>query len=119
MRINGSTSALEIARRLYRVMHGGDYPREAVKTVPAYEKLIHGELDLIFVPYASADVLSLAQERGVELEFQKVALEAPVFITPYENTAENITEEQARSIYTDYGIKSWTELGGPDLMPSN
>lgn len=123
-RINGSTSTLEIVQRLYGTMHDGDYnwydyPAEPVKTVPAYEKLIDGELDLIFVPDASADILRLAKEKGVELEFKKVALEALVFITPYENTAENITEEQIRSIYLNYGIKSWAELNGPnrELVP--
>lgn len=123
-RINGSTSTLQISQQLYWEMHEGDhnwfdYPMEPVKTVPAYEMLINGELDLIFVPDASTDVLNLAKEKGVELEFHQVAQEALVFITPTENTAKNITEEQARSIYIDYGIKSWTELGGPgrELVP--
>ena len=42
-----------------------------------------------------------------------------MFITPAENPTENITGDQVREIYTQYGIKNWKELGGPDkeLVP--
>lgn len=70
-------------------------------------------------PSPSQEVLDLAQAAGVELETHKIALEALVFITPAENTTENITGDQVREIYTQYGIKNWKELGGPDkeLVP--
>ena len=95
------------------------FPQKASKTVPSYALLIGGEVDLIFVPYASEEVLQSAAEAGVELEFHKVAAEALVFITPKENTAQNITREQIRSIELDYDITNWSELGGPDreLVP--
>ena len=54
-----------------------------------------------------------AKKAGVELEFHKFAAEALVFITSADNPTENITYEQVRSIYLDYGIKNWGELGGP------
>ena len=37
---------------------------------------IAGEVDLIFVPYASEDIRKAADDAGVELVFQKVAAEA-------------------------------------------
>lgn len=125
-RIDGSTSTLGIVEGLWialvekdRTYYEAFYPREASKTVPSYHLLIDGEVDLIFVPYASEDVLQAAADAGVELEFYKVAAEALVFITPKENTAQNITREQVRSIYLDCGITNWEELDGPDreLVP--
>lgn len=121
-RIDGSTSTLKIVQALYRefIGDGGpDFPESASKTVPSYRKLIDGEVDMIFVPYASEDVLNEAKSKNVELEFYPVAAEALIFITPVDNTAENITKEQVRSIYLDYSIKNWKEIGGPDkkLIP--
>ncbi|NLZ92711.1 MAG: phosphate ABC transporter permease [Firmicutes bacterium] len=125
-KIDGSTSTLGIVQAVYRAMYSENaeayskhYPTAASKTVPSYKLLINGDVDLILVPYASADVLELASASAVELEFHRVAAEALIFITPAENTAENITREQVRSIYLDYGITNWSELGGPDreLVP--
>ena len=87
--------------------------------MPSYRALIAGDLDLIIVPYASADVLAEAETAGVELEFTKIAADALVFITPKDNTAQNITYDQVREIYLHNGISNWTALGGPDrqLVP--
>lgn len=122
-RVDGSTSTLQLVQSAYETMHqsweGSLYPETASRTVPSYEKLIAGDVDLILVPYASAAVLDEAEQAGVELEFHKVALEALVFITRSDNPAENITMEQAVSIYRDYAIRNWKDLGGPDkeLVP--
>lgn len=122
-RIDGSTSTLSIVQGIWFQMTAEDtelpFPETASKTVPSYKKLINGEVDIIFVPYASADVLAQAEEAGVTLNFHKIAAEALVFITPKENSASNITREQVRSIYLDNGINNWVELGGDDraLIP--
>lgn len=95
------------------------YPSEPVQTVPSYEQLLNGELDMIIVPDPSLEILKLAKQKKVVLKFHPVAAEALIFITPKENTAENITLEQARKIYLNYAITNWAELGGPDreLIP--
>ncbi len=124
-RIDGSTSTLSIVQAIHRAMYGGQadpidgYPAQASKTVPSYHLLIDKKVDMIIVPYASADVLAAAQKAGVELEFHKVAAEALVFITAAENTTESITLEQVREIYLKYGLTNWNRLGGPDkkLIP--
>lgn len=122
-RVDGSTSTLKLVQDAFWQMHESwneiAWPETASRTVPSYEKLIAGKADLILVPYASADVLAQAKAAGVELEFHKLALEALVFITCKDNSTENITKEQAVSIYRDYGIRNWRELGGPDqeLIP--
>lgn len=118
-KIDGSTSTLAIVQAICQAMYGEEvveseiYPTTASKTVPSYHLLIDGEVDLVLVPYASQDVFDTAKKAGVELEFHKIATEALIFITPVDNPAENITYEQVRSIYLDYGITNWGELGGP------
>lgn len=122
-RIDGSTSTLEIVRAINKAMYqnneNDNFPETASKTVPSYKLLIDGKVDMIIVPYASSDILALAEGAGIELEFSPIAAEALVFITPKENEAENITIEQVRKIYLDYGITNWSVLGGPDreLVP--
>ena len=122
-RIDGSSSTLSIARAINEAMYqsseNDNYPETASKTVPSYELLIESEVDIILVPYASADVLKHADDKGVVLDFYPIAAEALVFITPAENTALGITSEQIREIYLNYGIRNWSEIGGPDreLVP--
>lgn len=122
-RIDGSTSTLGIVRgingAMYKDRENENMPEEASKTVPSYKLLINDEVDMIIVPYASSEVLTLAKDAGVELEFFKIAAEALIFITPIENEAENITLDQVREIYLNNGIKNWSKLGGPDrkLVP--
>lgn len=122
-KMDGSTSTLSLVkainRAMYKYMENDNFPYTASKTVPSYKMLINGNVDMIIVPYASSDILSLADDKGVKLEFYPIALESLVFITPIENEANNITEDQVIKIYIDYGIKNWSELGGPnrDLVP--
>ena len=125
--LDGSTSTRSIVSSLYNVFfnigeagyEGSKLPGTPSKTVPSYRKLIQKEADMIFVPYASSAVLQEAKDHGVELEFHRIAAEALVFITHADNTAENITRDQVREIYLNYGIRNWKELGGPDkeLVP--
>lgn len=117
--IDGSTSTLSIVRGIYNKWNIDNVPINASKTVPSYKKLIDGEVDMIIVPYPSEDILALAKEKGVELEMYQIAAEALVFITPIDNDDMDITREQIRDIYLNYGITNWTELGGPDreLVP--
>ena len=116
-RINGSTSTLGIVQAVYEGAGGNmqdeNYPWEPLRTVPSYEALINGEVDLILVPYASPAVREQAQQAGVELEYSQVAAEALIFITPKDNTTANITGDQVREIYLHNGISNWSELGGP------
>ena len=117
-KIDGSTSTLHLSRQInmtmYKSQGNENYPSEASKTVPSYKRLINGEVDLILVPSASQDVLKLAKESGVELEFIPIVAEALIFITPKENETTNITREQVRDIYLNNGIKNWSKLGGPN-----
>ncbi|AQS58954.1 hypothetical protein B0537_07575 [Desulforamulus ferrireducens] len=122
-KIDGSTSTLSIVRAINQAMYlsneNDNFPETASKTMPSYKMLINGEVDMIIVPYASSDVLAMAENAGVKLEFFPIAAEALVFITPKENKAENISMEQVCEIYLNYGIANWSALGGTnsELVP--
>jgi len=123
--IDGSTSALPLVQGIYRQMFAVPlfgkntnnrfgFPREVSKTVPAYEKLIAGEVDLIFGPDPSEDIKQLAADAGVELEWVQIGADALVFITSGKNPVKGITTEQIVNIYSDGSITNWADLGGKD-----
>ena len=135
-RIDGSTSAIDLMNGIMHEMFvpspyfTGDerwraewrYDRWHVsRTIPSYELLIAGEVDMIIVPEPSAFVLGLAEEAGVELEFTPIIREALVFITSVENPVSEITWQQVLEIYVDASITNWAELGGLDgrIIPLN
>lgn len=123
--IDGSTSTLRLVQEIYKEVFKyvgyelSSLPQKASKTVPSYEKLISNQVDMIFVPYASQEVLDKAHKAGVELEFNPISIEALIFITAKDNSTQNISKQQVEKIYIDYGINNWKELGGPDkeLIP--
>lgn len=121
-RIDGSTSTLTLVQKLYTTMFMSDdgisevpgFPKEAAKTVPSYQALINGELDLILVPDPSEEVETLAKDADVELEYVRIGSEGLVFITAKQNPVNSITEEQVLGIYCDQSITNWSALGGAD-----
>ena len=135
-RIDGSTSAIDLMNGIMHKMFvpspyfTGDerqrapwrYDRWHVsRTIPSYELLIAGEVDMVIVPEPSAFVRDLAEEAGVELEFTPIIREALVFITSSENPVSEITWQQVLQIYADASINNWAELGGLDgrIIPLN
>lgn len=79
-------------------------------TRSAYEAIISGERDIIFVASASEQQKSAAREAGAELIFTPVGREAFVFLTGKENPIENITIQQIRNIYSGK-TANWRTLG--------
>jgi len=124
-RIDGSTSTLVIVQEIYKTMYkpeiidGEDVwnglPHSASKTIESYRMLIDGEVDLIIVSAPSEEVEKLAADKGVELEYVPICLEALVFITHKNTTVNNVTTEELKSIYTDMQINKWPQLGGQDM----
>ena len=125
-RIDGSTSALPIIQEIYKAMYKpeiidneevwGELPHTASKTIESYKMLIDGEADLIIVPDPSEEVRKLAEDKGAELEYTPICLEALVFITHKDIITDNIATEEIKSIYTDMQINNWAQLGGQDIF---
>ena len=81
----------------------------------AYEKIVDGECDLIFVAKPSNEQMAYAKEKGVELEFVPIGREAFVFIVNANNPVDGITIDELKAIYSGE-ITNWSELGGDDRM---
>ena len=80
-------------------------------TIRAYERLISGEVDMIFAAGPSAEQLKMAEKAGKELSLTPIGREAFVFFVNSKNPVESLTVEEIQGIYTGE-IKNWKELGG-------
>jgi len=79
-------------------------------TTGAYDRLIKGEVDMIFVASASKAQAEAAKQMGVELTFTPIGREAFVFFVNSKNPLENITVEEIQGIYSGK-ITEWSQLG--------
>ncbi|RDW19982.1 hypothetical protein CWR45_07090 [Oceanobacillus chungangensis] len=83
-----------------------------VSTTPdAYQNLIHGVADIIFVAGPSVQQLEDAKAQGVELEMTPIGREAFVFFVNAGNPVEGLSVQQIQDIYSGE-VKNWNELGG-------
>ena len=77
-----------------------------------YEPVFRKEtVRLIFATPPSADELQTAEQAGVVLEADPVALDGFVFITHKDNPVDSLTVQQIRDIYTGK-ITNWKDVGG-------
>ncbi len=119
-KIDGSTSTYPFTEALYRNLFSKgfyhiDKPEKHSKSHVSYQKLINGEIDMMFASvYPSSDILELAKEKGVELELIPIAYDAMIFFTNIENPAEGLTTEQIKDIYVNNTYSNWKDLGGED-----
>jgi len=117
-RMDGATALYPIysafARAVYpKISIDRSYDSAVLKcctTTGAYERIVTGESDIIFVAGPSDEQLKFAEDNGVELVFTPIGREAFVFFVNSQNPMDNITLEQVRGIYSGE-IKKWSELG--------
>ena len=76
----------------------------------AYQAMIAGERDIIFVASASETQKTAAKQQGVDLVFTPIGREAFVFLTGKDNPVDNITYQQLRNIYSGK-TAYWHTLG--------
>ena len=79
-------------------------------TRSAYDAVIAGERDIIFVARASQQQLAAAKAAGAELTFTPIGREAFVFLVGKRNPVNNITYQQIRNIYSGKTAE-WHTLG--------
>jgi phosphate transport system substrate-binding protein len=79
-------------------------------TLGAYEAIISGERDVIFVAGASEQQMAAARKAGADLRFTPIGREAFVFLVGKENPVNDITYQQIRNIYSGK-TANWRTLG--------
>ncbi len=86
------------------------------RTDRAYERLIEGDADIIFVARPSDEELAMAAGKGVEFDMLPFGREAFVFIVNRDNPLESITVDEIRGVYSG-AITDWSRLGVAGVGP--
>lgn len=117
-RIDGSTATYPLSMEIGKALLGLD--ETGVKgfithqtTHEAYVNLISGEADIIFVTQPSPEELSLAAQKGIELDVVPLCKEGFVFLVNRDNPVKSLTSRQIQAIYQGK-ITNWKEIGGVD-----
>lgn len=75
--------------------------------------IVSRKVCLVFATPPSEDEYQTAEQLGVELEVEPVALDGFVFITHKDNPVDSLTVEQIQDIYSGK-ITNWKDVGGKD-----
>ncbi|MCQ2529517.1 MAG: substrate-binding domain-containing protein [Saccharofermentans sp.] len=132
LKLDGNLPVVDGAAALYPVFSsvvGSIYPEDSViysaeqndfepgstllmtNTMGAYEKIVTGEADIIFVAGPSKEQMAFAEENGVDLVMVPIGREAFVFFVNENNPVDNLTLDEIRGIYSGK-IRNWSEVGG-------
>lgn len=84
-------------------------------TVRGYQAIVDGTTDILFCAGPSQQQKEYAEEKGVELVYVPIGLEAFVFFVNEKNPVDNLTVEQIRKIYADE-YSNWNEVGGANRV---
>jgi len=115
--IDGATALYPVysafARAVYPEKEYYQHDSEVMsnRTGEAYENLINGRADIIFVLAPSEQQLAKAERLGKELKLTPIAKEAFVFFVNAKNPVKNLTVDEIKGIYTG-DITNWKEVGG-------
>ena len=81
------------------------------RTGEAYENLLTGKADIIFVLAPSKQQLTKAKSLGKDLKLTPIGKEAFVFFVNDKNPVQSLTEDEIKGIYKG-DITNWKEVGG-------
>ncbi|MDR2455975.1 MAG: substrate-binding domain-containing protein [Deltaproteobacteria bacterium] len=128
-RLDGATALYPVYSAFARAVYPqGDYPvygqlpgmgappehtSEVIcqSTRGAFENLLEGLADVVFLAGVSADQSEAAKEKGLKLKLIPVGREAFVFFVNKANPVSNLTVAQIKDIYSGK-ITDWGEAGG-------
>jgi len=99
-RIDGSTATIPMMTTALQLLRGTADGLHFNTTPNAYENLINGSKDIIFVTAPSSEELDLAASVGVELEVVPVVKDALVFLANTANPVDGLSDSQIKGIYT-------------------
>ena len=99
--------------------YGENFAEDSVmqykNTVRGYKAIVDGTTDILFCAGPSEEQKRYAEEKGVELKYIPIGLEAFVFFVNENNPVDDLTAEQIRKIYTcEY--TNWSEVGGANRV---
>ena len=84
-------------------------------TVRGYQAIVDGTTDILFCAGPSEEQRLYAEEKGVELVYVPIGLEAFVFFVNEKNPVDDLSVEQIRKIYScEY--TNWKEVGGANRV---
>lgn len=84
-------------------------------TVRGYRSIVDGTTDIFLCSGPSEEQKQYAEEKGVELIYVPIGLEAFVFFVNENNPVDDLTAQQIRKIYAcEY--TNWTEVGGANRI---
>ena len=113
-KVDGSTATIPLAEAFEKDFTGLDEVEiNHSKTHQAYVNLVDGNADLILVVEPSEDEIEYAEEKNVELQYDKVVNEGFVFFVNADNPVDSLTIEEIQKIYSGE-ITNWKEVGGID-----
>ena len=104
--------ALESDDALFYTFDDYDLPGvlRCTTTSGAYQRIVSGDADIIFVAAPSEQQQQAAAKAGVELVYTPIGREAFVFFVNAKNPLENLTVDTVRRIYSGE-VTQWKELG--------
>jgi phosphate transport system substrate-binding protein len=83
------------------------------QTSHAFDRLLKGDVDIIFIAHPSENQMREAEQLGIELNLTPIGREAFVFFVHSKNPVDELTIEQIQGIYSG-NITNWSELGGKE-----
>jgi phosphate transport system substrate-binding protein len=119
-RLDGATAVYPLYAAFVQAVyppHVGNYERYSSGpdhvycsgTHNAFESLLAGESDVVFLMDVSADQFAAARQQGWQLNLTPIGREAFVFIVNAKNPVSNLTQEQIRAIYSG-NITHWSQV---------
>ncbi len=84
-------------------------------TVRGYTAIVDGKTDIFFSAGPSEEQKKYAKDRGVELVYLPIGLEAFVFFVNEKNPIDGLSVEQIRGIWSGE-YKNWSQLGGKNRI---
>ncbi len=81
------------------------------QTSNAFDRLMKGDVDMVFMAHPSEDQMKIAEGQGIELTLTPIGREAFVFFLHKKNPVEKLSISQIQGIYSGE-IKNWKEVGG-------
>ncbi|QIK13934.1 phosphate ABC transporter substrate-binding protein [Leclercia sp. 29361] len=118
-RLDGATAAWPVyasaAQAIYQGLDADSANKylKSSRTAEAWQRLIDGKVDLIFVAQPSAEQKKDAADKNLKLKQIPFSREAFVFVASQDNPVSNLSVEQIRNIYSGK-INNWREVGGRD-----